>query len=275
MTARRIVILALKYTALSIAALVTMSPLIWMASATVRPPERFYDYDFFPPLDDWSLESYRSLFRSINFFAYLLNSVFVAGVTVVAQILLASMGGFALAKYRFAGKKLVMLLMLSTMVIPAEVMLAPQYQIVQALGLMDTTAGLILPTAVSVFGVFLFRQAILGVPDELLQAARIDGCADFTIYWRIALPLVRPMVGAFCLIAFMGSWNSFVWPIIVLHRDEMFTLPIGVSKMIGVYREDYGAMMAGTFLSILPVIALFFALQREFVSGLTSGAVKG
>lgn len=265
----------LRYVLLVAAAVVTMSPLIWLASATVRPRERFYDYDFFPAIGDWSLENYGSLFAQIPFGIYLLNSVFVAGATVVVQLVLAAAGGFALAKYDFRGRRALMLLMLSTMIIPPEVLLASQYRIVHGLGMIDTSAGLIIPMAVSVFGVFLFRQSMLSIPDELLQAARIDGASEIGIFWRIALPLSRPMIGAFCLIAFMGSWNAFVWPAIVLQRDEMFTLPLGISKLIGVYQEDYGAMMAGTFLAIVPVIVLFFALQREFISGLTAGAVKG
>lgn len=270
-----VMLLVLRYAALAVCAVVVMSPLIWLVSATVRPRGHFSDYEFFPPLSEWSLGNYRALFEQIPFGLYLVNSLFIAGVTVAIQLLLAAMGGFALAKYRFRGKKAIMLLMLSTMVIPGEVLLAPQYQIVQAAGLMDTSAAVILPWAVSVFGVFLFRQTMLTIPDELLQAARIDGCSEFLAFWRVVLPLTRPMIGAFSLISFMTAWNSFVWPIIVLHRDEMFTLPLGISKMMGVYQEDYGAMMAGTLLSILPVIVLFFALQREFISGLTSGALKG
>lgn len=275
MKTRRRAVKALRYALLAAVASAAVSPLVWLASATVRPRDAFYDHDFFPPLGEWSLENYRSLFDQIPFALYMLNSVFVAGLTVIVQLALAAMGGYALAKHEFAGKRAVMLLMLGTLVVPGEVLLAPQYQIIQTMGLMDTTTALILPWAVSVFGVFLFRQAMVSVPDELIHAARIDGCGELAVFYRVVLPLVRPMIGAFCLISFMAAWNSFVWPIIVLHRDGLFTLPLGVSKMMGVYREDYGAMMAGTLLSIVPVVVLFFALQREFIAGLTAGAVKG
>jgi ABC-type glycerol-3-phosphate transport system permease component len=144
------------------------------------------------------------------------------------------------------------------------------------MGLVNTHTGLLLPAAAGgAFGIFLFRQAIIQVPDELLQAARIDGCSEFRIYWDIVMPIVRPMIGAFCLLTFMGTWNSFLWPQILLHTNELFTWTIGLNQLVGIYSQKYGMLMAGTFLSILPVIVLFFALQKEFVAGLTSGAVKG
>ena len=122
---------------------------------------------------------------------------------------------------------------------------------------------------------FLFRQSLLDLPDDLLQAARIDGCSELRLYWSVVLPVTRPMIGAFCLISFMGSWNSFLWPQIILQTQERFTLTIGLNQMVGLYSQEYGALMAGTLLAVMPVMALFFLLQREFISGLTAGAVKG
>src|SRR5438552_10448300 len=187
----------------------------------------------------------------------------------------SAMCGFALAKYEFRGKKAIMLLMLATLMIPGQVIIAPLYELVYRLGMVDSYLGLIIPGAVSVFGIFLFRQAILQVPDELLHAARIDGCTEFRIYWDVVMPVSRPMVGAFCLIAFMGSWNSFLWPQIIMHSTHHFTLPIGLNQMVGLYQQFYGMLMAGTLLSVLPVVVLFMLLQKEFVAGLTTGAVKG
>jgi ABC-type glycerol-3-phosphate transport system permease component len=134
---------------------------------------------------------------------------------------------------------------------------------------------LTLPGAANVFGIILFRQSMIRIPDQLLDAGRIDGCSEFRIYWDVVVPVSRPMVGAFTLIAFMGSWNSFLWPQIVLNTREKFTLPIALNEMIGLYSQDYGALMAGTLVSLLPVAALFFLLQKEFLAGLTAGAVKG
>jgi ABC-type glycerol-3-phosphate transport system permease component len=165
--------------------------------------------------------------------------------------------------------------MLATLMIPAQVTMAPLYELIYRLGLMDSHAGLIVPQAVSVFGIFLFRQYFLQVPDEMLHAARIDGCSEFRLYWDVVMPVSRPMVGAFCLISFMATWNSFLWPQIILHHSDRFTLPIALNQLVGLYQQQYGTLMAGTLLSILPVIVLFLILQREFVAGLTAGAVKG
>ena len=265
----------LNYMALSAVTLVMLTPLAWLVCATFKRREDFFAYDFLPPLDRLSLDNFRNLFEQIPYMGFLVNSLFVSTATVVVQLMLSSLGGFALAKYRFRGKRVVVLLMLGLLVVPSEVMLAPLYEMLYHLGLLDSFRGLIAPHAVSVFGMFLFAQSMRQVPDELLSAGRVDGCGELGLYWRIVMPVSRPMIGAFCLIAFMNSWNSFLWPLIVLQSQDNFTLPLGLSQMVGVYREDYGALMAGTLLSVLPVAVLFFALQKEFVAGLMSGALKG
>ncbi len=265
----------LTYIGLVVIATVMLTPLVWLVAAAFKRGEDFFVYDFFPPLDRLSVTNFQSLFSQIPFLRFLINSLFVSSATVVVQLALSSLGGFALAKYDFRGKRAVVLLMLGTLIIPSEVLLAPLYELIYRMGLMDSYRGLIAPHAVSVFGMFLFAQSMRQVPDDLLLAGRVDGCTEFGLYWRIVMPVSRPMIGAFCLIAFMNSWNSFIWPLIVIHGQERFTLPLGLNQMVGVYKEDYGALMAGTLLSVLPVAVLFFVLQKEFVAGLTSGAVKG
>ena len=278
------------YIALCIATLFALVPFFWLLSATLKPTDEMFSHVFLEPTKNittgaWempkiSLQNFSDLFFSKDmekypYGRYLINSVFITCTTVCLQLFFSSLAGFALAKYEFKGKKIIMFIMLATMMIPGQVTLAPSYELLYKMHLVDTHAGLLIPAAVNVFGIFLFRQAIMGVPDELLQAARIDGCSEFRIYWDIIMPVVRPMIGAFCLLTFMGTWNSFLWPQILLHTNELFTGPIGLSQLIGIYSQKYGMMMAGTLLFILPVMALFFALQKEFVAGLTSGAVKG
>ncbi len=165
--------------------------------------------------------------------------------------------------------------MIATMMIPPQVLMAPLYELICHMRMTDTYAGLIAPGIVSVLGIFLFRQSMLQIPDDLLQAARIDGCSEFGLYWNIALPVSRPMVGAFCLVSFMAAWNNFLWPQIILNTSHRFTLPIGLTQLVGLQQQDYPALMAGTLLSVLPVVVLFFLLQKEFIQGLSSGAVKG
>jgi len=263
----------LVYLALIAGAALMLVPLIWLLSASLKGPDDLFHYLFFAPRISWV--NFQDLFGSIPFLRYLMNSIFVAGATVMTQLFFSSLGGFALAKYEFPGKRAVMVLMLATMMIPGPVMMAPLYELIYRMRLVDSYLGLIVPGAVSVFGMFLFRQSMMPIPDELLHAARVDGCSEFRIYWDIVVPVSRPMVGAFCLIAFMGSWNNFLWPQIILHNDQRFTLPIALNQMVGLYSQQYGTLMAGTLLSVLPVMLLFFLLQKEFIAGLTLGAVKG
>ena len=154
-------------------------------------------------------------------------------------------------------------------------LLAPLYNLIYKIGWMDTYWALLVPGASSAFGMFLFRQACLSVPNSLLEAARIDGCSEFNIYLNIVMPLVRPMTGAFCLVSFLGNWNSFVAPNIYIQTQAKLTLPVILNQFVGVYSQQYGIFLAGTLIAIIPPAILFFALQREFISGLTSGAIKG
>src|SRR5882672_6605109 len=263
------------YALLFAIAALTLVPLVWLIAATLKGPDDLFHYSFFPPLNRFTTHNYEELFSKMPFFRHLMNSTFIASTTVIVQLFFSSLSGFALSKYNFRGKNIVMILMLGTMMIPGQVLMAPLYELIYRLGLVDSYLGLIIPGAVSVFGIFLFRQSILQVPDELLHAARLDGCSEFRIYWEIVMPVSRPMIGAFCLISFMGTWNSFLWPQIILHHRERFTLPIGMNQLVGLQQQQYGALMAGTFLSVLPVVLLFILLQKEFVAGLTAGAVKG
>ena len=263
------------YAALAAAAVVMLVPLIWLLAAALKGPDDFFTYTFFPPLDRLTWHNFVRLFEEMPFGRLLANSLFIAGTTVMVQLFFSSLGGFALAKYNFRGKRLIMIVMLATMMIPAQVLLAPLYELICRMRLADTHLGLVVPGAVSVFGMFLFRQSMMQIPDELLQAGRIDGCSEFALYWNIAIPVSRPMIGAFCLISFMATWNSFLWPQIILNTSERFTLAIGLNQLIGLQERNYGVLMAGTLLSILPVAILFFVLQKEFIRGLQAGAVKG
>jgi len=279
----------LVYAGLACAAAITIAPLLWLALNAFKTTEDISSGTFFTTEKGWTTENFARLFPSdphaaiditkkpsVNFTRFMVNSLFISGSITLLQLFFSSLGGFALAKYRFKGQGVLTVIMLATFMIPGPVLLAPQYELIYNLGLMDHRGGLIVTSMVGAFGIFLFRQAMRTVPDELIEAARIDGCSEFGLYWNIALPVVRPMVGAFCLITFMGTWNSFLWPQIILQSQDLFTLPIAVNQMRGMYgRNDTGLILAATLLSVLPVAVLFTLLQREFISGLTSGAVKG
>ncbi len=272
-----------RYALLGLAAGLTLTPFAWLLCAAIKSPEALLQTPFLPALADWprdlTLANFATLFKPQPgyppFWRYLLNSLFLASVGTLLQVVLCSAAGWALAKYRFRGRGALMAFMLGSMAIPGMVLLAPLYQLTYRLGWLDTWLPLLIPGAVSAFVVFLFRQASQGVPDELIEAARIDGAGELRIWLHIGMPLVRPMTGAFCLIVFLGQWNAFLGPQVFISRQELLTLPVALNTYMGVYSQQYGVFLAGTLLAIIPPAILFLALQREFVSGLTSGAVKG
>jgi ABC-type glycerol-3-phosphate transport system permease component len=266
------------HSAVAALALLIISPLLWLLCAAFKSGPDLFAYSFLPwnHLNHLTLDNFRQLANQQPFFRWLANSLFLSCAQTVLVVTFSSMGGFALAKYQFFGKRLAMVLMALTMLLPSQVLLPSMYELIYHLGWLDNYAAIIIPGCMSVFGIFLFHQAMHGVPDELLSAARVDGCSEFRLWWDISLPIVRPMTGAFTLMSFLASWNSFLWPQIVLQDARKYTLPIGLSSLLGLpeYQAHYGILMAGTLLSILPVVVLFFVLQKDFIAGLTSGALK-
>lgn len=273
----------LSHGVLAAAATLIVIPLVWLLCASLKRNEDFFTSLFLPRGEGFlgvawgrlTLEHFEALIP-LGIARAALVSVFLASVTAVVATLAAAMGGFALARLRFRGRRTVEALVLAAIVIPPTLLLAPGYQLLFQLGLLDTMAGLILPAAAPAFGVYLFRQAtISSVPPQLLEAARIDGCGDVAAFFRIALPLVMPMASAFLMITFLGTWNNFLTPQVVLQTPSNFPLAVTVAQLRGVYYQEYGLLMAGTLVSIAPLLLLFLLLQRDFISGLTSGAVKG
>ncbi len=269
---------------LSLAALLTLAPFVWLFCASLKTNEHFFGSTLLPLREqglgiDWSklsFENYRRLFQELDFARALANSVFLSSVTGLLATFCCAAGGYALARFHFRGRGLVTACVLGAMLVPAPLLLAPGYQLLHSIGLLDSLAGLVIPAIAPAFGIFLFRQASLSsVPVELLEAARIDGCSEFRTFTIVALPLIRPMIGTFLMMTFLGVWNNFITPQVVLQSPERFPLSVAVAQFRGVYYQDYGLQMAGTVIGVIPVLILFLALQREFVSGLTSGALKG
>jgi len=268
---------------LALLAGIVLVPFAWLVIASLKAQEDFFSSVFFPPGDGlfgigWdklTLANYTHLF-DLGFGRPLLNSVFYASASAVFATLISAITGYVLAKSRFRGRTTITLVVLGALIIPPSLLIAPTYELLYRLGLLDSVWGLLLPTFAPAFGVFLFRQAIIqSVPDELIEAARIDGCSELAIFFVVVLPLVRPMIGAFMLLTFLGMWNNFISPQIVLQTASKQPLSVAIAQLRGVYRTDYGLLMAGTVVSIAPVAALFLLLQKQFISGLTSGAVKG
>lgn len=252
-------------------------PFAWLICAAFKRPDDLFTSHFLPrDLTRLTLHNFTTLFAGEPFARWLVNSLFLASLHTVMVVTLSSLGGFALAKYSFRGKRAIMLVMLATMLLPAQVLLPGAYDLMHDFGWINSYAAVIVPGAVSVFGLLLFMQAMRAVPDDLLHAGRVDGCSELRLWWEVALPIVRPMIGAYTLLAFLGAWNSFMWPQIVLQDAGKYTVPIGVAGMIGLpgYESQLGILAAATLAGMLPVIVLFFVLQRDFIAGLASGAVK-
>lgn len=260
-------------------ALINVVPLLWLICAAFKRSDDTFSYLFLPwdHLSRLTLTNFTELFRDQPFLRWLINSIFLSATYTVCVVTLSSLGGFALAKYHFAGRRPMMLFMLGTMLLPPQVLLGSLYELMDRFGWINSYWSILAPGAVSVFGTFLFRQAMLSVPDELLQSGRLDGCGELRLWWELALPMVRPMIGVYTLMSFLACWTAFLWPQIVLQDESKYTLPIGLNNMMSQAgtQNEYGLLMAGTLLSIVPVVALFFAVQKDFVSGLASGAVKG
>lgn len=276
----------LTYAILLLGAGVTLMPFLYLLSSALKTKEVFFSSHFLPPGDgflgiDWqglTLSHFYVLFTdpSLGFGRAIVNSVFYASVASVLATLCAAMGGYALAKFAFHGNRLLTAVVLASLIVPGTLLLAPGYQLIYRLGLLDSFAGLILPGIAPAFGIFLFRQAMLNtIPLDLMESARIDGCGEIRLFFTIILPLVRPMIGAFLLVTFLGAWNNFIQPQIILQTPEKFPLAVAIAQLKGLYSTDYGLLMAGTVAAIAPVMCLFLLLQRDFIAGLTSGAVKG
>lgn len=277
------------YAFVAIATVLVSIPFVWLLIAAFKSNDDFLKNPFLPSgsgflgvaWDRLTLSHFDDLFKGAgtedaSMGRAVLNSVFLASVTAVLATLACAMGGYALACLEFRGKKFISWLVMAAVIIPPPLLIAPGFRVLFQLGLLDTFAGLILPAAAPAFGVYLFRQATrASVPKELLEAARMDSCGEIRAFFKIALPLVQPMIAAFLLITFLAMWNNFLSPQVVLQSPKMFPLSVKVAQLKNVYYQDYGLLMAGTLVSILPVAALFLVLQKDFVAGLTSGAVKG
>lgn len=252
----------------------TVFPLFWMCSVSLMPPLAANEYPplLIPPAP--TLEHYASLFSRLDMTRHLLNSTILASVVTALSVLLNGLAGYAFAKLRFSGRDGLFKALLATMVVPGQVGMLPLFLLLKQLGLINTYAGIIVPGMASVFGIFLVRQYALSVPDSLLDAARIDGAGEFRIFWSLVLPLCRPILVTLAIFTFLGCWNDFMWPLIILTDQSMYTLPVALANLLGEHVQDVELMMAGAVLTVVPVVVLFIALQRYYIEGLVLGSLK-
>ncbi|MFP4510354.1 MAG: carbohydrate ABC transporter permease [Spirochaetota bacterium] len=260
---------------LAIGAMISLFPFYWMFISASKTTSQIFST---PPslLPSVHLVSnFNALVDRVAFLRVIWNSFFIAIVFCVVTVFLCSLAGYTFAKFRFKGRTVFFSMIMLTLMVPYQATLIPLFRLMVWLGWLSTYQAVILPTAANVFGIFLMRQNMLGVPDSLLEAARIDGAGEFSIFARIVMPTMVPAVSALTIYMFMFQWNNFMWPLIILSRDTMKTIPVALSGMIADGQViNYGAVLTGTSLSTLPIIILFLFLQRQFISGILSGAVK-
>ncbi|BAZ41742.1 binding-protein-dependent transport systems inner membrane component [Calothrix sp. NIES-4101] len=266
----------LMYGLLSLIALLTLFPLLWLVGTAFKsqtenifqsPPQ------LLPAQPTW--ENFVTVWQTNPFAQYIFNSTLVAVLTVVINLIFCALAAYPLARLSFPGRDWIFTAIVTTIMIPFQIVMIPLYILTVQIGLRNTYLGMILPSLASAFGIFLLRQAFLGVPKELEEAARMDGCSEFGLWWNIMLPAIQPALVTLAIFVFIGAWSDFLWPLIVIQDENLYTLPLGVAKLAGTFSSDWRLIAAGSVMSIAPVMILFLFLQRYIVPTDTGSAVKG
>ena len=262
-------------TVVLVGVVITAIPFIYMITASVRAQGELYSL----PVTLWPREflghNYVKLFADTDFVVWYGNTIFMAGLRTTLGVYLAALAGCAFAKYEFWGKRFFFFLVLATLTLPFHVLLIPLFLMMVDFGWVNEYAAIIIPGVVGAFNIFLMRQYIEAVPDELMDAARIDGASELRIFHSIVIPLVRPALGVVAILTFVGTWNDFLWPLIVLQDSSKYLLSVGIATMDGPFDVEIGAIMAASFLSTLPILIIFVLMQRQIIAGLTQGAIRG
>ncbi len=267
---------------LIILSIISVGPFLWLLSTALKSEnENIFSYppSFIP--EHITFANFIGVWNSVPFAAYIINSTIVCVFTILLNLILSALAGYPLARMEFKGKNLVFFAILATIMVPFQVIMIPVYLMVLRLNMVDSISafsgfsGLILPFAVNAFGIFLMRQAFMSIPKELEEAAVIDGCNAFQIWRKIMLPLVKPALATLAIFTFVGAWSEFLWPSIVLTKQQMYTLPVGLTHLQGVFSSNWRYIAAGAVISIIPILVVFLALQKFFIEGSTQGAVKG
>ncbi|MBD2555048.1 carbohydrate ABC transporter permease [Limnothrix sp. FACHB-708] len=265
-----------QYVLLGAIALVMLLPLLWLMGTSLKSPTE--DIFSFPPRlipAAPTLENFVKAWTSAPFAQYLLNSTLVAGLTVALNLLICSLAAYPLARLSFKGREWIFSAIVATIAIPFQIVMIPLYILAVNLGLRNSFIGLIFPAIASAFGIFLMRQAFRGVPKDLEEAARIDGCSELGIWWHVMLPSVRPALITLAIFVFIGAWSDFLWPLLILDDPNYYTLPLGVARLSGTFSLDWRLIAAGSVISIAPILAFFLVMQNYIVPSETGSGVKG
>ncbi len=256
-------------------ALLVLAPLLWMVAVSLMQPGQAAQFP--PPL--WpahpTLDNYRTLFQDHGIGRYALNSLLVSTLATALALLFVVPAGYAFAKLRFRGRDAIFQALVAALVVPGQIGMLPLFLELKAMGLVNSYAGALVPWLAGIFGIFMVRQFCLGIPNEMIEAARIDGAGEGAILGRIVMPALKPILITLALFVFLGSWNDFMWPLIVLADQDLYTLPVALAALSREHVQDNELMMAGSVVTTLPVLVLFLALQRHYLDGLLAGSVKG
>lgn len=248
-------------------------PFVWMIATSFKPASEIYMGNFFPKAA--TFDNYREVVLKTLFPRWYLNSLICATLSTLSVVFFDSLAGYTLAKYDFPGKNVLFVLILSTLMVPTEMLIIPWYIMSVDLHWADTYWGIIFPGVITAGGIFLMRQFMSGVPNDLIDAARIDGVSEFGLYWRVALPLVKPALAALAIFNFLGNWNAYIWPLIVSSAREMLTLPVGLGFFSGEASADWHLIMTANTLSVVPLLAVFVIFQRQIIEGIALTGLKG
>ncbi len=253
--------------------LTMVMPFVFMLATSLKDNSEIYDLALLPKSP--TLDNYIAILSTSRFPRWFAVSAIVATATTVSVLFFDSLVGYTLAKFRFRGRGLVFVLILSTLMIPTEMLVIPWYVMAKSMGWLDTVWGIMFPGMVTGFGVFLMRQFFTGVPDELIDAARVDGLNEFGIFWRVALPLVTPALSALAIFTFLGNWTAFLWPLIVTTSPNLYTVPVGLASLSGEFQTDWEMIMTGASIAVLPTLVVFMVLQRNIITGIMMTGLKG
>jgi ABC-type sugar transport system, permease component len=271
---RRLRSAVIVYPLLLVVIFIALLPFYWMIASSFKTPENIFSYplQWIPNPINW--QSYPTAWESQDFTRYFLNSTFVSVAITVGNLLFASLAGYSLAKFRYKGRNFLFLLILSTMMLPLEVTMVPLFLLIKQFDWQNSYQGLIVPFLVEGFGVFLMRQYLLGIPKDLIEAARIDGASELRIYAQIVMPLCKPALAALGVFTFREAWDMYIWPLIIISKDSLRPLPLGISLFMGENGTNWDQLMAVAAIGTLPMILLFFFLQRSFIQGIAITGLK-
>ena len=261
------------YLALAVGSVIMAFPFVWMLLSSFKSLREIFRFNFWPTT--WTLANYQEVILNTQFPRWFLNSLIVAGISTVSVLFFCSLVGYTLTRLRFPGRNFIFLLILSTLMIPTEMLVIPWYVMSTQYGWVNTFWGIAFPGLIPAFGVFLMRQFFQSLPRDLFDAGRVDGVSEFGLYWRVGLPLVGPGLAALAIFNFVGNWNAYLWPLIIAKSPSMRTIPVGVAFFSGEAGTEWNLIMAAAALAIIPVLLVFFIFQRQIIEGVVLTGVKG